>query len=91
MKLLPLVLLSTLAFAEEPPKTVAVTPQRQTITFSELKASCDLVEGKLVLSKMWPFGSWESCAYSVLQVASQLDAQVNALKAEIQSLKAPKK
>lgn len=73
--------------AEDPKQNMAISPPKQTVTFSEVKPACELVENKLVLAKIWPLGSWESCAYSVLQAATQISAQNNACQSELQALK----
>lgn len=76
-----LLLLPALLFAESPkPNPV--------FTFGQQKEACKLVDGKLILSHPWPLGSWEDCAYSVLDVAAHLDKEVGQCK---QALQAPKK
>lgn len=47
------------------------------------KAACTLMEGKLLLSKAWPLGSWEDCANAVLLAAQQLDNQKDALEKQL--------
>jgi hypothetical protein len=82
MKKIFLLFVSITALAE-------TAPPKQNFVFSEVKPACTLEDNKLVLSKMWPFGSWEACAYSILQVANQLADQRTALLKEVESLKAP--
>lgn len=89
MKSLLILFLTTLAIGAE--QKAPSIPPRQTVTFSEVKPACELIENKLVLAKVWPMGSWESCAYSVLQAASQLSLQNNACQAELQAIKAKRK
>lgn len=92
---LPLALLFAASLcAAEPPKTPPVV-------FSSPHPACSLIDGKLVLIKPWPIGSWEDCAYAALGLAVQLDGQkvdlikqVDALKSDLakaQADKAPQK
>lgn len=69
----------------------ADAPKPPPVVFSEVKPACNLIDGKLVLAKSWPFGNWEACAYSILQVASQLAGQRDALVKEIEAIKSHKK
>lgn len=59
-----LLLLTATLFAESKPQAFAFTAQ---------KPICSLIDGKVVLSKAWPLGSWEDCAYAILSTAQQLD------------------
>lgn len=71
-------LLTTMALAEQPPAP---------FTFTTQKPACTLVDGKLILSKKWPLGSWEECAHSVLSAAQQLDALRDQAVKELQAEK----
>lgn len=70
-----LLFISALAFCDE--------KKTQVFVFATPKASCNLVDGKLILSKMWPLGSWEDCAYAVLSAAQQLDQQKELLAKQL--------
>lgn len=72
-------LFSLTAFSNEKPKTY---------TFIAPKASCTLIDGALVLTKGWPLGSWEDCAYAILTVAQQLDAMKDTLTKQLADEKA---
>lgn len=61
----------------------ADAPKPKVFVFANPKASCNLIEGKLVLAKAWPLGSWEDCAYAILFAAQQLDAQRDALQKQV--------
>lgn len=87
-------LLSSIALAQSPtpaPVKPAEPPKQQYTFVENPKPTCSLIDGKLVLGKMWPLGSWEACAYSILQIATQLDMQVNLLRQELQKLQPVKK
>lgn len=79
--LLLLILVPVSGYAAEPPKSPP-------FVFITQKAACSLIDGKLVLSRAWPFGSWEDCAYSVLSAAQQLDAQRDLLAKQLAEEKA---
>lgn len=66
----------------------ADAPKQQAFMFSTPKASCSLLDGKLVLSKAWPLGSWEDCAYAILGAAQQLDKLRDELAKQLAEEKA---
>ena len=84
MKLLLSMLISTSLYAVEAAK-------QPPISFGSVKPSCTLIDGKLILGRAWPLGSWEDCAYSVLQAAFQLDAKNVELNKKLEELSQPKK
>lgn len=57
--------------AAEPAKA----PKQPPVVFNTPKPACSLIDGKLVLVKAWPIGSWEDCAYAALSLAIQMDNQ----------------
>lgn len=61
----------------------ADAPKPAPFVFITPKAACSLLDGKLVLARAWPFGSWEDCSYAVLSAAQQLDAQKDALAKQL--------
>lgn len=79
MKLIILFLISAPLFADAPKPNV--------FTFNTAKPACSLLDGKLILPRMWPFGSWEDCAYALLSAAQQLDAMRDKLDKELQAQK----
>lgn len=80
MKHVFMLLFATSLYAAEIPKT-------QPFPFNSAKPACNLVDGKLILARAWPYGSWEDCAYSILSVAAQLDAQRIQLTKQLEQIK----
>lgn len=56
------------------------------INFISQKPACTLTNGKLVLAKAWPFGSWEDCAYSILGLANQINNQKMQLEKTLKDI-----
>ncbi len=61
-------------------------PAPEPINFITSKPACSLLNGKLILAKAWPFGSWEDCAYSILNVAGQINQQKAELERKLQTV-----